>query len=77
MMKLEKVELTASVTHIEKFSDSEIPILILKSQTQLEEKQRKGEEEGKKKHRQLQSVKSFTQTEKSIRLKKIFYATYF
>ena len=25
-MKLEKVELTASVTHIEKFSDSEIPI---------------------------------------------------
>lgn len=49
MMKLEKVELTASVTHIEKFSDSEIPILILKSQTQLVEKQRKGEEEGKKK----------------------------
>ena len=49
MMKLEKVELTASVTHIEKFSDSEIPILILKSQTPLVEKQRKGEEEGKKK----------------------------
>ena len=57
MNTLEKAELTASISHIERFSKSEI--LILKSKTRLVEKQEEGEEE---------SVLHFTQTQKNLAL---------
>ena len=53
MNTLEKAELTASISHIERFSKSEIPIL--KSKTRLVEKQEEEEE----------SVMHLTQTQKT------------
>ena len=58
MNTLEKAELAASLLHSERFSKSEYRFTVLKSRTRLAEKQQQEE------HRQLKTIKCFTQTQK-------------